>query len=191
MTKKYYRAERRCFEPGEVMLPEGTYQNQFEPEGKATEKALEDERPKKKPIRKDCLFVFGDLMEAERYWRTHDGSCLYEVEIDEAAIRHCGDMQLVDLIGEEFRKLMDPPDRGRVAALAKAYWDEEQTTKPARELLVSSAGVVAKLQGKSDTKAWVDSQITKYNPADDPPIEDFWGIGDAGVKGSSGSDKNE
>jgi hypothetical protein len=33
-----------------------------------------------------------------------------------------------------------------------------------------SAKVLAKLKGKPDTKAWIDSQTTKYNPADDPPI---------------------
>jgi hypothetical protein len=59
------------------------------------------------------------------------------------------------------------------------------------ELLLSSAKVVAKLKGKSDLKAWVDSQITKYNPADDPLIEDFLGIEDPGAKGSSGRDANE
>ncbi len=102
---KYYRADRRCFKPKDVMRPEGTYQNHFKEAGKAMEKALEDARPRhKKPNRKESLFVFDDLEAVQRHWRTHDGSYLYEVEIDEATVSHCGDMEFMDQIGAEFRK---------------------------------------------------------------------------------------
>ena len=157
---KYYRADRRCFKPKSVMSPEGTYQNYFKEAGKAMEKALEDARPRHKPNRKDCLFVFDDLGAVQRHWRTHDGSYLYEVEIDEATVPHCGDMELTDQIGAEFRKPTDRADHDRVAGLVKAYWKGGQSTKPVREFLVPCAKVVAKLRGKSDLKAWVRSQVT-------------------------------
>lgn len=85
------------------MLPEGTYQDYLKPNGKAMERALEHARPTDiKPNRKNCLFIFEDLKEVERYWSPHDGSYLYEVEIEEGAVLHCGDMQLTDLIGDKF-----------------------------------------------------------------------------------------
>jgi hypothetical protein len=173
MTRKYYRADRRPFEPQEIMPPEGTYQNQFDAAGKAMERALEDARPKDtKPNRKDCLFVFEELNEVESYWRTHDGSYLYEVEIDEDAVLHCGDMQLTDLIGAEFRKPIGVPDLDRVANLARTYWDGGRSTSPVLEWLVPSAKVVTELKGKSDMKAYVRSQITTYKSRGPPTIED-------------------
>jgi hypothetical protein len=182
MAKKYYRADQRCFESGMVIFPQGTYQNKFKAYGKAMEENLENARPKLKPCRKGCLFVFEDLQEVERYWETHDGSYLYQVKIDEAAVLHCGDMQLTDMIGDEFRKLIAPPDRDRVSELAKTYWAGGQSAKPILEFLVPSAEVVEKLKDRSDRHAWLDSKVTKYNPADDPPIEQMLGI--KGAKGT-------
>jgi hypothetical protein len=158
MTKKYYRADKRCLKAGEVMLPEGTYQDRFPVAGKEMEKALDDARPANKPNRKESLFVFDDLKAVESYWRSHDGSYLYEVEIDEAALEHCGDMALTDQIGAEFRK--PTVDRARVATLVETYWEERQSERPASEFLVRQARVVAKLKGKSDLKEWVKSQVT-------------------------------
>jgi hypothetical protein len=95
-----------------------------------------------------------------------------------------------DLVGAEFRKPIDPPDQDRVAELAQTYWKEGKSATPVSELLVRSARVVTKLKGKSNMKDWIDSQVTKYNPADDPPIEEMLGIESADAKRNLKRDEN-
>ncbi len=153
------------------------------------EEALETARPTDKMAipRKDCLFIFDDLDEANRYWRTHDGTYLYEVTVNPANILHLGDMQLTDLIGSEFRGAISPPDQSRIAELSRQYWAGILSNNAILEMLVSSATVVTKLKGKSSLKDWVNSQVTKYDPNKDNSIEQILGIAEPDAKPSDGS----
>ena len=174
MTKRYYHVDRRCFAPGEVIPPEGTYQDAFVEAAKRMEATLEAERGNfpGKPRRADSLFVFDELHCAESYWRTHDKSYLYEVEFDEALAGHCGDMHLTDAIGAIFRNIGDP-NLAQAAQLAQKYWRGDQTEKSCPEYLVAQAKTIKKLRGLSDMKAWVRSQISTGSPADELSIEEL------------------
>jgi hypothetical protein len=174
MTRRYFHVDRRCLAPGQTILPEGTYQNSFRDAAKKMEEMIEAERANypAKPNRADSLFAFDDEKCAESYWRTHDKSYLYEVEIDQASIGHCGDMHWTDAMGAIFRRIGEP-DLEKARQFAKSYWEGEETEKPCREYLLPQAKTIKKLRGLSDKKAWVRSQVTTGKSAGADCVEDL------------------
>ena len=130
-------------------------------------------------------FCIRGSKEVERYWRTHDGLYLYEVEIEGHAIWHCGDMHLTDEIGAEFRKVPHPANFDRGAQLAKEYWNNgDRTARGGTTCKICKSST--KLKGKSDVKAYVRSQVREYDPANDPPLEETLGIKDAAISEKEG-----
>jgi len=173
--KQCYRVDRRDVAPGGELGAEGDYQSGFDNVGKQAETILEAVRASEfpgKPQRANCLFVTDDSECAESYWRTHHKRYLYEVTVDEDAIMHRGDMHLVDAIGAELKRAMlAEPDQAKCRELARKYWRQEETEKPCPEFLVDRARVTRRLRDLSDLKAYIRSQITGYDPADEPSIE--------------------
>lgn len=165
------------------MLPEGTYQDAFIQAARLMEDTLEAARAEfpGKPKRADSLFVFDDLHCAESYWRTHDKSYLYEVEVDIGAVEHRGDMHLTDAIGAIFRSV-DPPDLSRATQLAQRYWQGSQSPTPCQEYLVRSAKAVEKIRGQSDMRAWVRSQVSGISSEAGQSIEDLLSSGKLGER---------
>lgn len=129
--KHYYRADKRPFEVGEVVITAGEFADRF----KATHQALERNRPSNKPLRNSQLFVFEDEASARDYWSKLIGGCLYEVSINERSIALCADMQIVEQIAAAIESGTDPTD------LCRMYWNEERSDEPIVEILVPSATV--------------------------------------------------
>jgi hypothetical protein len=138
------------------------------------EETIEAERANypNKPNRAGSLFAFDDEKCAESYWRTHDKSYLYEVEINEALIGHCGDMHWTDAIGAIFRRIGEP-DQEKARQFAKGYWEGEATERPCREYLLPQAKTIKKLRGLSDMKAWVRSQVTTRKSTGADSVEEL------------------
>jgi hypothetical protein len=177
--RKYYRVDKRDAAPGEELPAEGNYQQGFDEVGQKAEAILEKVRAAtftEKPARADSIFVTDDLACAESYWRTHDKRYLYEVDIDENAIKHRGDMNWVDAIGGEIKKaILTEPDEARCGELARKYWQGEMSEKPCREFLLDNVTAGNRLKGLSDLKGYAASQVTRHDWKSDESIEDLIG----------------
>ena len=93
---KLYRADKRDFEIGNLIVTVGEFMTK-NPEGSARiESIFESIRPKNKPTRLNSLYLFEDVSVARKHWSKMTDGKLYEVEIDESLMLHWADMQLVD-----------------------------------------------------------------------------------------------
>lgn len=176
-AKHYYRVDKRDVADGDELPAEGNYQSEFDNIGKQAEAILEGVRVSEfpsKPARADSVFVTNDLPCAEWYWRTHDKRYLYEVDVDEDAIKHRGDMNWVDAIGDELKRAMTTkPDDARCRELARKYWNEEMSDRPCPEFLLDSVKVQTRVKDLSDLKGYVRSHVPRYDPTQDETDEEM------------------
>jgi hypothetical protein len=138
-----YRVDRRDFNPGERIDYTGVYFKNLTNTGKIVEDVLELYRPDGKPKRDTMLHVFEDLGPARKFWSKMKDGNLYKVQVDNAFVRHRGDMQLT----EKVKHLVEQESEPKSAAMA--YWNGEQTENPENELLVEYA-VVTEVVSKSN-----------------------------------------
>ncbi len=139
----YFRVDKRLFAVGECIETANQYYSKFVGIAKDVEDALENFRPKSKPQRTTCLFLFEDEICARMHWSMMKDGKLYEASIDECCIFHRGDMALMD-------RMKDTAESGGdLSLLAKQYWNGEFGEKPEIELLVPSA-IVVKIIETSD-----------------------------------------
>lgn len=131
-----YRVDKRKFEIGDVIYPQTSFETKMEDEKKEMENLLNELRPEKIPKRKDCLFLFQDLICALRFYSKYGGT-IYGVEPFQSYFR--GDMNKLDNILDIFRYSEDEDLR---KASVNEYWKAEtHTFNPCYEILVQSAHI--------------------------------------------------
>jgi hypothetical protein len=186
MAERYFHVDHRCLKELDDVSPHASDNERSHPARRSVEEILEGERANfpGKPKRDECVFVFDDERCAEQYWRTHDRSFLYEVAVEASGIKHVGDMNWIDEIGREVRKI-DPLDRKLASEMARKYWSGDRSNAPCNEYLFPAARVIKKLRNRSDLKAWIKSQVTRYDPAQDTSIEELLKITEGENHGTS------
>jgi hypothetical protein len=169
MPQVYFRADKRRFSVGDTILPTGgDFAELHQDIGKEMEELLARLRPKKKPVRRDNLFVFEDVEAAKKYWSKMKGGNLYEVEIDAKRILHRGDMELTEEIGRLLRGKQD------ATQLAIQYWKGVMSKAPEVELLVPQATALQLLGSEAERleelkRRWGVVPLTPYD------VEDMFG----------------
>lgn len=140
-----YRVDKRKFEVGDTITPKTTFENAFEREKKEVEEMLNQNCDLEIPERKDCLFLFRDLMCALQFYKKY-GGIIYVVSIKGGSqIYYRGDMNKLDNILDMFRFSEDEDLRNDAV---NKYWEAgTHTFFPCYEVLVSSACVEKVLIG--------------------------------------------
>ena len=96
----YFRADKRVFDPTDVIRTAGEFTEKHKLAGALMEEALEKARPDDKLKRSDCLMLFEDELRARRHWSLMRGGKLYTVVIADGGILHRDDMELTEQIGQ-------------------------------------------------------------------------------------------
>lgn len=135
MTLTLFRADKRILVPGDTIMTAGDFSKMHNEDGRLAEELLARTRPDDKPKRDACLMLFEEEQCARNYWANMSKGRLYQVTIDPQAIRHRGDMHLVNEIAAQLMA------GGTADALAHAYWRGDMTATPCVEVL-TTAGIV-------------------------------------------------
>ncbi|WP_454655096.1 hypothetical protein [Bosea beijingensis] len=157
-----YRYDARDLEVGRIIVPERDHSESLDKSWAVTEAAIRAVSPDKEAIRKDSIYTWESEDWARKAWALEKGKYLYEVEIDEADIRHRGDTNAYGLVKDLLKAGKDP------APALMLYWSGEgvEAQLPRVELLVTKATVVSKMCSPSDK---VNQKI-----CDEPsPFSDF------------------
>jgi hypothetical protein len=114
----YYRADKRCFEPGATIGTAGEFMLLHSEDGRLTEELLAQRKPQSKPNRGECLMLFEEEECAKDYWAKLAAGKLYTINMSSGSILHRGDMHIIDEIaaklkkGERADELADSADTG-------------------------------------------------------------------------------
>lgn len=131
-----YRVDKRKFQVGEEITPNTSFEEILQDEKREMEKLLNQQRPSGIPERKQCLFLFQDLICALRFYSKY-GGFIYGVSVKEPYFK--GDMNKLDNILDLFR-FTDNYDLQMTAV--NEYWkDGTHTFSPCYEILAASAYV--------------------------------------------------
>ena len=131
-----YRVDKRKFKIDDVISPETSFETTMQDESKEMENLLNELRPTGIPERKDCLFLFQDLICALRFYSKYGGT-IYGVEPLHCYFR--GDMNKLDNILDMFRYSEDENLR---KTAVNEYWKAgTHTFNPCYEILASRARV--------------------------------------------------
>lgn len=140
---KVYRYDDREFSANQEMLPIGDSFDILTDPQKAVEIAVRAARSDGATVRSTSLFTWADQAVAERLWARSKKKYLYEVEIDDADIRHKGDVNQYSEAADA-AKLNRPFED----AITK-YWNGDLAgqpySEPRMEILVSKATVLRRL----------------------------------------------
>ncbi|MCF2553469.1 toxin-antitoxin system protein, partial [Bacteroides caecigallinarum] len=63
-----YRVDKRKFQVGDIIMPNTSFEELMQDEKKEMEDLLNEKRPRNIPERKQCLFLFQDLICAFRFY---------------------------------------------------------------------------------------------------------------------------
>jgi hypothetical protein len=154
-----YRHDTRDIKDGDTMPPAGDHYGGLTGDQKLTEDAIRAGKPDGTKMRAGSLYVYSDPEMAEADWKLKKGRHLYKLEIDEAAIRHRGDLQVFYEVTNAIRKKESPDE------LVKKYWMPVEAGRYT-ELLVSDATVVELLKHASEYKSPIQRANAKMR--DDP-----------------------
>lgn len=138
MQMKLYRVDSRKFNKGDIITPNTTFEDKLQGERLEVESMLNECKPCAVPDRKDCLFLFQELICALRFYSRYgyDGP-IYEVIAIQPMFR--GDMNKLDNILDIYRFTEDNDLR---RAAVNEYWKEgTHTFYPCYEVLACSAQV--------------------------------------------------
>ena len=103
------------------------------------------------------LHVFEDLVPAKKFWSKMKNGKLYKVHVDDAELRHKGDMQLTEKLHELAKKNAD------LKPTADSYWKSELTESPEIELLVNYAIVTEVISSsEGERRAYLERSKTCY-----------------------------
>jgi hypothetical protein len=156
----YYRADKRDFEPGDIIRTAGDFLSMHDPFCRAVEKVLELNRPVGKTPRGKCLFLFLDRSAAEEYGFIMRKPIIYQVTI-RGEILHRADLSW-------FPAMITMLKRGQCArAQARRYWNGQLTKHPLIEVLAGSATIVERI---------VDNIIQQREEEEDTDefMREFW-----------------
>lgn len=132
-----FRVDERKYQVGDTIMPKTSFEETMQDEKKEMEDLLNRSRPENVPERKQCLFLFQDLICALRFYSKY-GGIIYGVSVKEPPYFR-GDMNKLDNILDIFR-FSDDNDL-RLAAVNEYWKAGTHTFNPSYEILVSSACV--------------------------------------------------
>lgn len=132
-----FRVDKRKYQVGDTIMPKTSFEETMQDEKKEMEDLLNRSRPENVPERKQCLFLFQDLICALRFYSKY-GGIIYGVSVKEPPYFR-GDMNKLDNILDIFR-FSDDNDL-RLAAVNEYWKAGTHTFNPSYEILVSSACV--------------------------------------------------
>jgi hypothetical protein len=160
-----YRHDTRDIKNGNTMPPAGDHYGRLTGDQKLAEDAIRAGKPDGTEIRAGSLYVYSDQGMAEADWKLKKGRHLYKLEIDEAAIRHRGDLRVFSEVINAIRK-KEPSDE-----LVKKYWTPVEVGRYS-ELLIWDATVVELLKHASEYKSAIQRANAKMR--DDPESLEFF-----------------
>jgi hypothetical protein len=105
-----YRHDTREIKDGDPMSPAGDHYGGLTGDQKLAEDAIRAGKPEGTQIRAESLYVYSDPEMAEADWKLKKSRHLYKLEIDEAAIRHRGDLQVFYEVMTAIRKKESPDE---------------------------------------------------------------------------------
>jgi hypothetical protein len=166
MTKiTVYRHDHRDFKIGEVMPPAGDHYSGLTGDQQKAEDKVRAGRPDGAEVRADHLYVYPHRDMAEEDWKHRKDRHLYELEIDEADIRHRGDLQI-------FHEVIDAVRIGApVDEAVRRYWISAADSRYV-ELMVARATVVDRTKDASEYKNAAQRAIERLK--DEPDNRDFY-----------------
>jgi hypothetical protein len=160
-----YRHDFRDFKDGDTMPPAGDHYDRLTPDQKLAEDAIRAGKLDGTQIRAESLYVYSDPKMAEVDWKFKKGRHLYKLEVDEATIRHWGDLQVFNDVKNAVRK------NASLDELVEKYWTPVEAGRYT-ELLVSDATVVERLKHASEYQS--ASQRINAKMRDDPENLEFF-----------------
>ena len=96
-----FRVDKRKYQVGDTIMPKTSFEETMQDEKKEMEDLLNRSRPENVPERKQCLFLFQDLICALRFYSKY-GGIIYGVSVKEPPYFR-GDMNKLDNILDIFR----------------------------------------------------------------------------------------
>ena len=158
-----FRVDKRKYQVGDTIMPKTSFEETMQDEKKEMEDLLNKSRPENVPERKQCLFLFQDLICAFRFYSKYGGT-IYGVSLEERPYFR-GDMNKLDNILDVFRFTDDYYLR---EAVVNEYWKEgTHTFNPCYEILVSSACVKKIIDDSSLCE--LKSEINDYGSIENTP----------------------
>ncbi len=164
---KYFRADKREFEPGDPIRTAGQFQSMHNEAGMKMEAALSKGRPDGKPDRAECLMLFEDEDCARKHWSKMSNGKLYTVAAQEGEVLHRGDMRLAESIGDGAHRGND------VSELARRYWEGELTDSPCVEVLVLEGVIVECIGMEAERVEEFRSRFLSQREDSEPFEEEF------------------
>jgi hypothetical protein len=133
------RYDNEEYEVGRVVASRGDHFDTLTDDEKAVELGFRAASPAAADIRIKSLYAWEDVAIAKRLFRAKGAEFLYELEIDDASIRHQGDLNV-------FSAAVDVVRIKPISELIASYWAGEIAgppwTSPRVEILVSEARVI-------------------------------------------------
>ena len=147
------------------MLPAGDHYDRLMPDEKLAEDAIRAGKPDGAQIRAESLCVYPDSEMAQFDWTRRKARHLYKLEVDEADIRHRGDLQVFRDVVTTIRKKESADE------LVQKYWTGAELGRHT-ELLVSKATVIERLKHASEHMSLIKRATQKER--DDPDSQAFY-----------------
>lgn len=119
-----FRVDPVAYNVGDLILPQGNYQDGIAVEQKRVEKSLVRTNSLESGLqRKDCVFVFDDLKNALLFWSKKAGKAnLYKVGVETSDFVHKGDMNYLDFLLEIVKESDETNDEIFLDLFSKRYW---------------------------------------------------------------------
>jgi hypothetical protein len=103
MKKIVWRTDGRVFKPGDTMSSAGDHTATLDGAHAEPERILREAMADGADVRAASLYTWEDETWARRAWSYENGKYLYKLEIDEADVRHRGDVNHYTDIGDALK----------------------------------------------------------------------------------------
>jgi hypothetical protein len=149
-----YRYDSKEYADGEEIRSCSDHNDRLTATQKEAERAIRDGHDQGHDIRSKSLYAWKEQSVAERLWKHKRGHHLYEMEIDEADVRHIGDLDHFSSVETALRKKEDPEQH------VKSYWAAAPTSQRI-EILSSKAKVLRRLKHDNEHQSLHAQAVAK------------------------------
>jgi hypothetical protein len=146
MAKIVYRYDNEDYVDGHLICSRGDSFNMLTDVEKVVELRIRELLPDGANIRGNSLYTWEDETVAQRLWGYSRKQYLYELEVDEANIRHVGDLDLYSDAKDAVKNKVSPD--APITAYCNGEVAPPERGGPRREILVSEARVIRKLASR-------------------------------------------
>ena len=146
LAKIVYRYDNDDYPDGCTVRSRGDSFAALNPIEKKVEQRIRDLMPDGQSVRGKSLYTWEDETVARRLWPHSKKKFLYELEVDEADIRHTGDLNLYSAAKDSVAAGSSPDAAINSYCKGETAPSKPGDERPRREILVREARVVRKLE---------------------------------------------